>query len=65
MGIHGQSVDESNYDVLDVHHLLELGTRLEERIERLKVELIRKYLHTESKVMQDITSRHREENYNE
>jgi hypothetical protein len=44
VGVHGQSVDEGNYDILDVDRLLELGTRLEEGIERLKVKLIRKNL---------------------
>ena len=44
MGVHGQSVDEGNYDVLDVDPLLELGTGLEECIESLKVKFIRKNL---------------------
>ena len=46
MGVHGQSVDEGNYDILDVDPLLELRTGLEEGIERLKVKFIRKNLLT-------------------
>ena len=49
MGVHGQSVDEGNYNILDVDPLLELGTGLEERIESLKVKFIRKNLLTERK----------------
>ena len=47
MGVHGQSVNEGNYDILDVDCLLELSTGLEERIESLKVKLIRKNLQRE------------------
>lgn len=47
MGVHGQSVNEGNYDILDIDRLLELSTGLEERIERLKVKFIRKNLHVQ------------------
>ena len=69
MGIHGQSVDESDYDVLNVDILLELSTRLKEGIECLKVKFIWKHLESErerekerERELQDITSRYREEN---
>ena len=47
MGVHGQSVDESDYDVLNVDILLELSTRLKEGIECLKVKFIWKHLESE------------------
>ena len=44
MGIHCQPVDEGDDDVFNVDILLELGTRLEKRVQCLQMELIGKHL---------------------
>ena len=44
MGKVGQSVDESNDDVLHVDCLLHVSTGLQEQVEGLKVELVREHL---------------------
>ena len=44
VGVHGEAVDQRDDDVLYIDILLELGTRLEEGVESLEVELVGKHL---------------------